>query len=112
MKIATFSEVISPEVGTLLAGYGRNDVSIGKHDDLRFTGICIVAAARRRERVSPRCFLGSLCGKNAWRFLTFFGIYGILYGIMRSWRIRYMSHNRYYVAFPVLVLHLFSPVFC
>ena len=47
MKIATFSEVISPEVGTLLAGYGRNDVSIGKHDDLRFTGICIDDGERR-----------------------------------------------------------------
>ena len=50
MKIATFSEVISPEVGTLLAGYGRNDVSIGKHDDLRFTGICIDDGERREYR--------------------------------------------------------------
>ena len=47
MKIATFSEVISPEVGVLIAGYGRNDVSIGKHDDLRFTGICIDDGERR-----------------------------------------------------------------
>lgn len=41
MKIAWFKENISPEIGTLIAGYAYNDVSVVKHDDLFMTGLCL-----------------------------------------------------------------------
>ncbi|MBE6366899.1 MAG: hypothetical protein E7052_03180 [Lentisphaerae bacterium] len=42
MKIAHVRAVISPEVGTLLAGYGPQDVSIAKHDELMLHGFCLL----------------------------------------------------------------------
>ena len=47
-----FETVISPEVGTLLAGYGDNDVSEGKYDDLLATGLCIDDGSNRVMLVS------------------------------------------------------------
>lgn len=41
MKIAWFKKVISPEIGAYLAGYGLNDKSIAKLDDLFMTGLCM-----------------------------------------------------------------------
>ena len=41
MKIATFSNIITPPVGTCVAGYGIKDVSVMKLDDLTLQGICI-----------------------------------------------------------------------
>ena len=41
MKISWFKEVITPEVGTLIAGYAFNDVSVKKLDDLYVTGLCL-----------------------------------------------------------------------
>ena len=40
MKIAWFKRVISPEVGCYISGYGPNDISVGKTDDLYMTGFC------------------------------------------------------------------------
>lgn len=40
MKIAWFKKVISPEIGAYLAGYGLNDKSVAKRDDLYMTGLC------------------------------------------------------------------------
>lgn len=47
-----FETVISPEVGTLLAGYGDHDVSAGKYDDLLATGLCIDDGSNRVMLVS------------------------------------------------------------
>ncbi|MBO4512449.1 MAG: hypothetical protein J5746_06755, partial [Victivallales bacterium] len=41
MKIASFSKKITPECGTLIAGYGPHDVSVAIHDDLFLSGICL-----------------------------------------------------------------------
>jgi len=41
MKLASFSTVITPAVGTTLAGYGPNDVSEAVHDDLTLQGFCL-----------------------------------------------------------------------
>ena len=41
MKIATFTNIITPPVGTCVAGYGLKDVSVMKQDDLTLQGICI-----------------------------------------------------------------------
>lgn len=41
MKIAWFKKIISPEIGANLAGYGLNDKSVAKLDDLFMTGLCI-----------------------------------------------------------------------
>ena len=40
MKIAWFKKVISPEIGARLAGYGIDDFSMAKLDDLYMTGLC------------------------------------------------------------------------
>lgn len=40
MKIAWFKRIISPEKGSLIAGYSYKDVSIMKLDDLYMTGLC------------------------------------------------------------------------
>jgi len=40
MKIAWFKVEISPEIGARLAGYGPDDVSVMKMDDLFATGLC------------------------------------------------------------------------
>ena len=52
VKAAWFETVISPEVGALLAGYGDNDVSEGKYDDLLATGLCIDDGSNRVMLVS------------------------------------------------------------
>ena len=41
MKIAFFRKNISCEIGDCVAGYGPNDVSIAKLDDLFATGLCV-----------------------------------------------------------------------
>lgn len=41
MKISWFKEVITPEVGALIAGYSFHDISVGKLDDLFVTGLCM-----------------------------------------------------------------------
>ena len=41
MKIATISAVVTPEAGTLLAGYGSKDVSVAVRDDLMVRGLCL-----------------------------------------------------------------------
>ena len=41
MKIATFTNKITPPVGTCVAGYGLKDVSVMVQDDLTLQGICI-----------------------------------------------------------------------
>ena len=41
VKATWFRKDISCEVGTTLAGYGTNDVSVGKIDDLEINGLCI-----------------------------------------------------------------------
>ncbi|MBE6374315.1 MAG: hypothetical protein E7055_19905 [Lentisphaerae bacterium] len=41
MKIAWFKKVITPELGTLIAGYTAGDVSVAKLDDLMVTGLCL-----------------------------------------------------------------------
>ena len=41
VKAAWFRKDISCEVGTRLAGYGTNDVSVAKLDDLEINGLCI-----------------------------------------------------------------------
>lgn len=38
-RAAWTKEIISPDVGTLIAGYGTNDVSIAKFDDLMMTAV-------------------------------------------------------------------------
>ena len=41
MKIATFSRNITPPPGTPIAGYGLNDVTVLKHDELTLQGLCM-----------------------------------------------------------------------
>ena len=36
-----FEADISPDIGTLLAGYGANDVSVAKYDNLLASGLCL-----------------------------------------------------------------------
>ena len=36
-----FEADISPEVGTLIAGYGKHDVSVAKYDSLLASGLCL-----------------------------------------------------------------------
>ena len=40
MKIAWFKTVISPEIGSLIAGYGWDFYSVKKSDDIFMTGLC------------------------------------------------------------------------
>jgi len=47
MKIAWFKENISPEVGTLLAGYGTTDRAVMKLDDLYAAGLCVEEGKNR-----------------------------------------------------------------
>ena len=42
MKIAHVQIAITPEIGTLLAGYGPQDVSVAKHDELMMHGFCLL----------------------------------------------------------------------
>ena len=41
VKAAWFRRDISCDVGATLAGYGNNDVSVGKIDDLEINGLCV-----------------------------------------------------------------------
>ena len=41
VKAAWFRKAISCDVGATLAGYGNNDVSVGKLDDLEMNGLCV-----------------------------------------------------------------------
>ena len=41
VKAAWFRRDISCDVGATLAGYGNNDVSVGKLDDLEMNGLCV-----------------------------------------------------------------------
>ena len=41
VKAAWFRKDISCDIGATLAGYGNNDVSVGKIDDLELNGLCI-----------------------------------------------------------------------
>ena len=41
IKAKWFEADISPDVGALLAGYGANDVSVAKYDDLLASGLCL-----------------------------------------------------------------------
>ena len=52
MKIAWFKEIISPEIGAYIAGYGLNDQSVAKLDDLYMTGLCMDDGVRRTLLVS------------------------------------------------------------
>ena len=47
-----FEANISPDVGTLLAGYGMNDVSEAKYDDLLATGLCLDDGSNRVVLIS------------------------------------------------------------
>ncbi len=52
MKLAHFQAVISPEVGTLVAGYGPHDVSVMKYDDLTLQGVCIDDGVKKALLIS------------------------------------------------------------
>ena len=39
MRIASFKRIISPEIGTDIAGYGRGDHTVAKLDDLYMSGL-------------------------------------------------------------------------
>ena len=41
VKAAWFRKDISCDIGATLAGYGNNDVSVGKLDDLEMNGLCV-----------------------------------------------------------------------
>ena len=47
MKIAWFKKVVSPEIGSIIAGYAWNDVSVIKQDDLYMTGLCCDDGTKR-----------------------------------------------------------------
>ena len=47
-----FETVISPEVGSLIAGYADHDVSVAKYDDLLACGLCVVDGSNRVVLVS------------------------------------------------------------
>ena len=52
VKAAWFQKEITPEIGTLIAGYEEHDVSIGKYDDLLATGLCLDDGSNRVMLVS------------------------------------------------------------
>ena len=52
MKIAWFHKNISPEIGAKLAGYGLNDVSTNKLDDLCMSGLCMDDGSHKALLVS------------------------------------------------------------
>ena len=52
MKIAWFKKVISPEIGAYMAGYGLDDKSVAKLDDLYMTGLCADDGERKVLLVS------------------------------------------------------------
>ena len=60
VKAAWFTQDISCEIGTLIAGYGPNDVSVAKYDDLQLHGLAIDDG---RSRVMILSF--DLLGMNA-----------------------------------------------
>ena len=39
MKIAFFEKIISPEIGSTIAGYAFEDYSVAKRDDIYMTGL-------------------------------------------------------------------------
>ena len=61
MKIASFSKKITPECGTLIAGYGPHDVSVAIHDDLYLSGICLDDNGHKALVISY-----DLLGMDAW----------------------------------------------
>ena len=52
IKAKWFEADISPEIGTALAGYGMNDVSIAKYDSLLASGLCLDDGSNRVLLVS------------------------------------------------------------
>ena len=52
IKAKWFEADISPEIGTLIAGYGENDVSVAKYDSLLASGLCLDDGANRVLLVS------------------------------------------------------------
>ena len=52
IKAKWFEADISPEIGTLIAGYGVNDVSVAKYDNLLASGLCLYDGTNRVLLVS------------------------------------------------------------
>ena len=52
IKAKWFEADISPDVGTLIAGYGENDVSVAKYDNLVASGLCLNDGTNRVLLVS------------------------------------------------------------
>ena len=52
IKAKWFEADISPDVGALIAGYGENDVSVAKYDNLLASGICLNDGTNRIVLVS------------------------------------------------------------
>ena len=52
IKAKWFEVDISPDVGTLIAGYGDNDVSVARYDDLLASGLCLDDGTNRILLVS------------------------------------------------------------
>ncbi len=52
MKIAHLKGIITPPIGSLIAGYGPNDVSVMKYDELMFHGFCLEAEGRKYLLIS------------------------------------------------------------
>ena len=47
MKIAFAKKIISPEIGAKLGGYGLNDVSVCKYDELYLTAVCFYNGTKK-----------------------------------------------------------------
>lgn len=56
MKLVWSQKVISPEVGTKVAGYGTNDVSSVKSDDLYLSFLCLVGGRKKAVMISGNLF--------------------------------------------------------
>ena len=52
IKAKWFEADISPDVGALIAGYGENDVSVAKYDNLLASGLCLNDGTNRVVLVS------------------------------------------------------------
>ncbi len=52
IKAKWFEADISPDVGALIAGYGENDMSVAKYDNLLASGICLNDGTNRVVLVS------------------------------------------------------------
>ena len=52
MKIAHCKAVVSPEIGAMVAGYGPQDVSVMKYDDLMMHGVCFDDGEKRAMLIS------------------------------------------------------------